>query len=72
MAETDFAWLMEHTDELVADYAGKWIAVAGERVVASGDTASEAAEAARAELGEGADFLLEAIDATADVIYAGL
>ncbi len=71
MSSPDFAWLIEHGVEICEKYAGKWIAVHDGRVVGVGDTAPEAAERARAETGDG-DFILEAVDAEADVIYAGV
>jgi hypothetical protein len=68
MIERDFAWLNEHSPDLVREYAGKWVAVAEGRVVGVGDTATEAAEQARNEIPEG-DFVLERVNADADVIY---
>lgn len=68
MRNEDFAWLVEHGPELFRKYAGKWIAVRNGRVIGVGDTAPEAAERAREKAGD-ADFILEAIDAEADVIY---
>lgn len=71
MGSSDFGWLMEHTDEIVSQYAGKWIAVHNGKVIGVGDTAPEAAAEAR-QTEPGADFILEAVDANADVIYGGL
>ena len=68
MIEQDFAWLTEHSPDLVRKYAGKWVAVADGRVVGEGDTATEAAEHAREEIPKG-DFVLERVNADADVIY---
>lgn len=67
MNEKDFAWLVEHSEEVAERYAGKWIAVRDGEIVGVGETAPEAAEKARKQ-GEGT-FVLEAIDRSADVIY---
>ena len=69
--EKDFLWLGKHTPELQEKYAGKWIAVHDGRVIGVGDTATEAAENARAETADG-EFILEAVDPEADVVYAGV
>ena len=69
MKDRDVAWMIEHGPELYRDYAGKWIAVYEGQVIGVGDTATEAAEQARAKAKDG-DFILEALDAEADVIYA--
>ena len=66
--QTDFTRLVEHGPELFRTYPGKWIAVHNGKVVGVGDTATEAAEQARAQTGDG-QFILEAIDTEADVIY---
>ena len=71
MADDDFAWLVEHGPELFRAYAGKWIAVHAGEVVGVGDTATEAAEQARAKV-EDSEFILEAVEAETDVIYADL
>jgi hypothetical protein len=68
MAEHDFNWLMEHGPELYRRYAGKWIAVYKGEVIGVGDTALEAAEQARKKAKDG-EYILEALDAEADVIY---
>ncbi len=68
MRDDDFNWLVEHGPEIVRDYGGKWIAVRDGAVIGVGDTAPEAASAAREKAGD-ADFILEAVDAEADVIY---
>ncbi len=65
----DFAWMVEHSPELFRDYSGKWIAVRDGAVVGVGDTAPEAAEKARKSVGD-AEFILEAVDTEADVVYA--
>lgn len=71
MTDSDFAWLVEHGNELSEKYAGKWIAVRDGEIVGVGDTAPEAAQRAK-ETDPDADFLLEAIEGEADVIYGGL
>ena len=71
MPSADFAWLIEHGAEIVEKYAGKWIAVHDGQVIGVGDTATEAADEARAETADG-DFILEAVDPEADVVYAGV
>lgn len=71
MTSADFSWLIEHGPEIYKQYAGKWIAVRDGRIVGVGKTATEAAEAARAEVGND-EFILEAVDRESDVIYAGL
>ncbi len=70
MRDQDFAWLAEHGPELYREYAGKWIAVREGKIIGVGDTATEAAEKARSKAEDG-DFILEAVDAEADVIYYG-
>jgi len=71
MESADFNWLTEKGPELFEKYRGKWIAVHAGEVIGVGDTAPEAAERAR-EKAPGAEFILEAVDAEADVIYGGL
>ena len=71
MSSSDFGWLIEHGPEIYKQYAGKWIAVHDGRIVGVGETATEAAEAARAEVANG-EFILEAVDRESDVIYACL
>ena len=71
MSSTDFAWLTEHGAEIVEKYAGKWIAVHDGQVIGVGDTATEAVEQAR-QAAPGAAFILEAVEAEADVVYACL
>ncbi|MFH0983647.1 MAG: DUF5678 domain-containing protein [Planctomycetota bacterium] len=68
MVDSDFAWLVEHSPELFEQYRGRWITVRDAEVVGVGDTAPEAAEKARARVPDG-DFILEAVDHEADVIY---
>lgn len=58
----DFAWLTEHSEELFAKYAGKWIAVLDGEVVGVGTTATEAADQAE-RAHPGGDYILEAVDA---------
>jgi len=70
MRNNDFAWLAEHAPELFREYAGKWIAVHEGEVVGVGETATEAAEQARTRVDD-TDFVLEAVDTDADVIYGG-
>jgi hypothetical protein len=70
MRDDDFAWLIEHGAELYDKYAGKWIAVRDGRVIGVGETADEAARQTR-EVADDADFILEALDREADVIYGG-
>ena len=65
----DFNWLVEHGADVVRDYAGKWIAVCDGQVVGVGETATEAADKARSTVGD-KSFILEAVEAEADVIYA--
>jgi hypothetical protein len=71
MESTDFNWLVEKGPELFERYRGKWIAVHDREVIGVGDTAPEAAADAR-EKAPDAEFILEAVDAEADVIYGGL
>jgi len=68
MCDDDFNWLVEHDAEIVREYAGKWIAVGNGEVLGVGDTAPEAANAAR-QKAPGADFILEAVESEVDVIY---
>lgn len=69
MNTVDFAWLAEHGIELQRKYAGKWIAVHDGRVIGIGDTAVEADEQAQAACASG-DYILQAIERSADVVYA--
>ena len=71
MDTSDFAWLVDHGEELSRKYAGKWIAVRDQDVIGVGDTATEAAEKAREQVGDKA-FVLEAVEAEPDVIYGPL
>ncbi|MCH7720273.1 MAG: hypothetical protein IH988_04700 [Planctomycetes bacterium] len=71
MSSTDFAWLNGHGAEIAEKYGGQWIAVHDGQVIGVGDTATEAAEQAR-QAAPGAAFILEAVDAEADVVYACL
>lgn len=70
MRNADFLWLSEHGIELFGKYAGKWIAVRDGSVIGVGDTATEAVSQAEEKAPDG-DFILEALDRTGDVIYAG-
>lgn len=67
----DFNWLTEHSLELSREYRGKWIAIHNGRVISIGDTAVEVDKKAREEFPDGG-FLLWAVDAETDVIYACL
>ena len=49
----DFRWLMDHLEELVAQYPDKWIAVSGGEVAAVAEGGAEAERLAR--LAKGAD-----------------
>jgi hypothetical protein len=71
MSGSDFAWLVEHSTEVFEKYAGKWIAVHDGEVIGVGETATEAAELAR-DRAPDAEFILEAVDAEGDVVYAGI
>ena len=71
MSNADFNWLVEHGQEIFEKYPGKWVAVHDGKIIGVGDTAPEAAAKAR-EVDPEADFILEAVDHTSDVIYAGL
>jgi hypothetical protein len=68
MNEKDFSWLTDHGVELHEKYAGKWIAVYDECVIAVGDTAVEVAEEARKVAKDG-DYILEALDPIGDHVY---
>jgi hypothetical protein len=71
MKDNDFQWLADHGPELHQKYAGKWVAIHDGKVVGVGDTAVEASQKAETETG-GRDFVLQALDAEADVIYGGV
>jgi hypothetical protein len=71
VSSSDFAWLVEHSTEIFRKYAGKWIAVHDGEVIGVGETATEAAEHARENTPD-AEFILEAVDAEGDVVYAGV
>ena len=68
MRDADFAWLIDQGPDLFDKYAGKWIAVRDGKVIGVGDTAVEADGEARKIAPDG-DFILEAVDRSADVIY---
>ncbi len=68
MQNQDFAWLVEHSSDLFQKYPGKWIAVHDGKVIGVGDTAPQAADQANQQVDDG-QFILEAIDLEADVIY---
>lgn len=70
MSEQDFAWLVDHNAELVGTYPGKWVAVRDGKVVGVGETAVEAAENAGKQVSD-RQFILEAIEPSANVIYCG-
>lgn len=68
MNDADFTWLTEHSVEIYEEYAGKWIAVRDEEIVGVGETATEAARQADERVPDG-EYILEALDASTDVIY---
>jgi hypothetical protein len=45
--DKDDLWIVEHFSELVTQYAGKYIAVVNERLVAVGDSGKEVEDKAR-------------------------
>lgn len=70
MRDADFAWLVDKGSKEVLAHAGKWVAVRNGQVIGVGETAPEAAKAACQNAGvKAGDYLLEAIDDEADVIY---
>jgi hypothetical protein len=69
--DADFNWLIENGPRIYEEYAGKWIAVHDGKIIGVGQTAVEADTEARAAQPDG-DYILEAVDAQADAIYAGL
>ena len=71
MADSDFAWLIETNQQFYDKYAGKWVAIRGSEVIGVGETAVEAATQARKQASDD-EFVLEAIDQEADVIYGGI
>jgi hypothetical protein len=71
MADSDFAWLVENSPQFYDTYAGKWVAVRDGEVIGVGETAVEAAEQARQHAADD-EFVLEAVDREADVIYGGI
>lgn len=46
--DKDDLWIVEHFSELVTQYAGQYIAVVNEQVVAAGDSGKDVEEKARA------------------------
>lgn len=46
--DKDDLWVVEHFSELVTKYAGKYVAVVHERLVAVGDSGKEVEDTARA------------------------
>ena len=71
MNMVDFNWVIEEGPEIFEKYRGKWIAVYNKQVIGVGDTAPEAAAEARRNKPDG-EFILEAVDTEADVIYGGV
>lgn len=69
--EIDSAWMSEHSLELEAKYGGKWIAVHDRQVIGVGDTAVEANAEARKICPQGG-FVLEAVEAHTDTLYASI
>ena len=69
MVTDDFNWFVAPGADVECDYAGKWIAVCDGKVVGVGETATEAADKARSTVAD-KPFILEAVEAEADVIYA--
>lgn len=69
MVTSDFAWLVEHDGELHSRYRGKWVAIWEGQVIGVGDTAPAASAQAEAKA-PGQDYILHAIDARPDAIYA--
>lgn len=69
METSDFAWLIEHDNELHTRYRGKWVAIWQGQVIGIGDTAPAASAQAESKA-PGQDYILHAIDAQTDVIYA--
>ena len=67
----DFAWLVEHSDEIFREYAGKWIAVHDGKIIGVGDTATEAAAQAETK-GPNTDFILEAVEINTEMATARL
>ncbi len=57
----DFAWLTEHSKEILQQYSGKWIAVLDGQVIGVGDTATEAAKQADGKH-LNSNYILEAVD----------
>ena len=45
--DKDDLWIVEHFSELVTKYAGKYVAVVNEKLVAVGDTGKEVEDKAR-------------------------
>ena len=45
--DKDDLWIVEHFSELVTEYAGKYVAVVNERLVAVGETRMEVEKKAR-------------------------
>lgn len=68
MKSADYSWLTDHWSELFHEYEGKWIAVAGCRVVGVGDTATQAAERAQQQVSDG-EYLLEQLLSPVDLAY---
>lgn len=68
MTDRDFAWLTDHGVEIYQKYAGKWIAVRDEQIIAVGDTATEAVAKAT-QIAPDGEFILEGVDFESDVIY---
>ena len=57
-----FAWVTEHYLALQEKYAGKYIVVHNNKVVAVGETSEEAVHKARLLLGEDEQLLIEFIE----------
>ena len=60
--QTDFAWSVEHADELEEEYAGRFIAIAERKVVAAGDTSGAVLKEAKEQMGENVPILIMLVD----------
>lgn len=69
--ERELAWRRSHQDELQSRFAGQWVVLEGEEVVAASEDAARAVETAR-EKGVAVPFVFYVGRSRPDVVYLGL
>lgn len=60
--QSDFVWVTQHADELEEKYAGRFIAIAQQQVVAVGDSHEDALRRAKGVVEAGVPILIKRVD----------